>query len=132
MYLAQKLQKLKLFLANFQSFCLKKIQCVFWVSSFFDNHKYNIITFRYIIHKPNERQSKFDKTYTVSWLKPKEHPFRISQESLVYFRFILDLLPKIYLSNKEKLFYRSSTSCLDCFMLPLMMMSGTLVLQTTF
>ena len=24
------------------------------------------------------RQSKFGKTYRVSWLKPKEHPFKIS------------------------------------------------------
>ena len=48
------------------------------VSYFFDNHKYNIITFRYIIHEPNESQSKFGKTYRVSWLKLKEHYFRIS------------------------------------------------------
>ena len=42
------------------------------------------------------------------------------------------VLPKIYLCDKKKLFYLLSTSCQDCFMLVLMMMSGTLVLQTTF
>ena len=66
---------LVIFLANFDSNCLKSI--VFWERYFFHSHKYNI-TFRYIIHKPNVRQSKFGKTYRVSWLKPKEHPFKIS------------------------------------------------------
>ena len=37
----------------------------------------NIIKFRYIIHEPNENQSKFGKTPRVSWLKAKEHPFRV-------------------------------------------------------
>ena len=31
-----------------------------------------------MIHKPYESQSKFGRTYWSSWLKPKEHPFRIS------------------------------------------------------
>ena len=30
-----------------------------------------------IIPKPNDSQSKFGKTYRVSWVKPKEHLFRI-------------------------------------------------------
>ena len=43
-----------------------------------------------------------------------------------------EVLPKIYLSNIKKLFCLLSTSCLDRFLLVLMMMSDTLVLRTTF
>ena len=38
----------------------------------------------------------------------------------------------IYLFTKKKLLCLLSTSCLDCFMHVFMMMSNTLVLQTTF
>ena len=49
-------------------YCLREL--------FFDNLKYSIILFRYVITKPSETQSKFDKTYRLRWVKPKEHPFR--------------------------------------------------------
>ena len=83
------------FLANFHSCCLRTIYHIFWgsyLSYFFDNQKYNIITFRYIIHKPNESKSKFGKTYRVSWDKLKEHPFKIST---------LELCPGVTMSLRD-------------------------------
>ena len=41
----------------------------------------------------------------------------------------LEVLPKIYLSNKEKVFCLVRTLCLDHFMIVLMMISGALLLQ---
>ena len=49
----------------------KKQLNVFRGTYFFDNHKYNIITFRYKIPGQNESQSKFGKTYKVGCVKPK-------------------------------------------------------------
>ena len=67
---------LVIFSSKFSLLLFKK-ECGFWESYFFDNHKYSIIT-HWDIRKPKESQSKFGKSYRVSWLKSKEHPFRIS------------------------------------------------------
>ena len=58
------------------SILLLKEECAFWESYFLITTSTALS--HWDIHKPNESQSKFGKAYRVSWLKSKEHPFRIS------------------------------------------------------
>ena len=66
---------LVVFPSKFSLLLLKK-ECSFWESYFLITTSTALS--HWDIHKPNESQSKFGKAYWVSWLKSKEHPFRIS------------------------------------------------------
>ena len=66
---------LVVFSSKFSLLLLKK-ECAFWESYFLITTSTALS--HWDIHKPNESQSKFGKAYRVSWLKSKEHPFRIS------------------------------------------------------
>ena len=58
------------------SLLLLKNESAFWESYFLITASTALS--HWDIHKPNESQSKFGKAYRLSWLKAKEHPFRIS------------------------------------------------------
>ena len=66
---------LVIFSSKFSLLLLKK-ECAFWENYFLITTSTALS--HWDIHKPNESQSKFGKAYRVSWLKSKEHPFRIS------------------------------------------------------
>ena len=66
---------LVIFSSKFSLLLLRK-ECAFWENYFLITTSTALS--HWDIHKPNESQSKFGKAYRVSWLKSKEHPFRIS------------------------------------------------------
>ena len=80
---------LVIFSSKFSLLLLRK-ECAFWESYFLITTSTALS--HWDIHKPNESQSKFGKAYRVSWLKSKEHPFRISA---------LEICPGLTMSSRD-------------------------------